>query len=140
MGEFGYQAGIAVAAVHLINWLKDTKMIPFVNQHSQTINRIIAFMAAVIGGLGVHTAWQGDLTSGGELRIAYPPLDVMVASFAHIAAQWGFQKVYFRLQAPPIDTSVSVTTISPAGTKGSSIGVTEAHSFPSADLAKDPGK
>lgn len=98
MNEIGYQVGVAVMAVHFINWLKDTKLIPFINAHSDVINRVVAFLAAIVGGLGMHFAAQGDLTSGGTLQITYPPLDVMVTGITHIAFQWGIQQTYFRLQ------------------------------------------
>jgi hypothetical protein len=137
MNEFSYQAGVAVMAVHFINWMKETKWIPFIDQHSTLINRLVAFAAAIVGGLGMHFAAQGDFTSGGTLQITYPPLDVMVAGLVHIAFQWGIQQSYFRLQGPPLDTALSVTTISPLGSKGATIGVTEAHSFPASEMTAD---
>lgn len=129
MNELGYQFGIAVAIVHLINWLKNTKLVPWVTAHSATINRVIAFAGSVIGGLGVHAVMNGSLTSGGTLMITYPPLDAMVTSFAHIAASWGIQKLYFELQktpARPLEMSISASALSRSGASAA----IEAHTDP----------
>jgi hypothetical protein len=115
MDELGYQAGIAIFVVEFINWMKQTQWIPFVNKHSPEINKVVAFVGAVIGALGIHLASNGDLSSGGTLLITYPPLNVMLTSFGHIALSWGMQQVYFRLNKAVPDSMFSLSEVTPRG-------------------------
>lgn len=108
MDEFTYQAGLAVLAVHFINWLKDTRLVPFVSAHNTSINRLIGIVMAIFGGLGIHLSNQGSFASGGVLQIVYPSLDVIVTSAAHIGVSWGIQQTYWARVVKPQVPAVQI--------------------------------
>ena len=49
-------------AVAVIQWLKETKWLPFINEHSAGINRLVAAIAACISAIGLH--WAFDASEG----------------------------------------------------------------------------
>lgn len=48
--------------VAVIEWMKNTKFIPFMNQHTAGINRLVAWIAAFCAGTGIH--YQFDSHTG----------------------------------------------------------------------------
>lgn len=48
--------------VSVIQWLKNTKWVPFVNQHSAGLNRVLSWLAAFVSGVGIH--YHYDATVG----------------------------------------------------------------------------
>lgn len=46
--------------VAVIQWLKNTKMIPFINQHSAKLNRTLSWAAAFISGAGLHYHYEAS--------------------------------------------------------------------------------
>lgn len=48
--------------VSVIQWLKNTKLVPFINQHSAGMNRTLSWLAAFFSGLGIH--YHYDATAG----------------------------------------------------------------------------
>ena len=49
-------------SVAIIQWLKNTKLIPFMGQHTSGINRIVAWVMAFLAGTGIH--YQFDHATG----------------------------------------------------------------------------
>ena len=49
-------------SVAIIQWLKNTKLIPFMDQHTSGINRIVAWVMAFLAGTGIH--YQFDHATG----------------------------------------------------------------------------
>lgn len=49
-------------AVAIIQWMKNTKLIPFMDQHTDAINRLVAWIAATISAFGIH--YNYDATAG----------------------------------------------------------------------------
>jgi hypothetical protein len=98
MNDTVFHMGVAALIVQLINWMKATKLIPFVNEHSTMITRFISVTAALLTGIGIHFITQGDFSSGGSLQITWPPLDVMLTSFITSVGQWGFQQLLYHAQ------------------------------------------
>src|SRR6185369_16482570 len=65
--------------VAIIQWLKNTKLVPFIDQHSSTLNRVVGWCAAFISAAGLHYTWDA---STGTLTL----LNIHVASIMHGAA------------------------------------------------------
>lgn len=47
--------------VAVIEWLKNTKLVPFMSQHTAALNRTVAWLAAFCTGTGIH--YQFDATA-----------------------------------------------------------------------------
>jgi hypothetical protein len=55
-------------AVAVIQWLKNTKWVPFINQYSSTLNRVLGWAIAAISAAGLHYNYEsatGTLTLTG---------------------------------------------------------------------------
>lgn len=55
-------------SVSVIQWLKNTKLIPFINHNSAALNRAVAWLMAFISAIGLHYTWDsgtGTLTLTG---------------------------------------------------------------------------
>jgi hypothetical protein len=60
-------------SVAIVQWLKNTKLIPFMNQHSSGINRAVAWFMAFLSGTGIHYNFDhatGTLTLTGLTAMA----------------------------------------------------------------------
>ena len=76
-------------AVAIIQWLKNTKLVPFMNQNSAGLNRFVGWFAAFVSGAGLHYHYEastGTLTLTGltAAAIVHTGWDT-VQSYA---AQW----------------------------------------------------
>lgn len=96
MNEVATQFAWAVFSVHLLNILKKWKAIPWINTETESLNRFVAFMFALLGSLGFHFALNGTFTSGGVIQISFPPADTMLTAFVNVCSTGGFQQMYFR--------------------------------------------
>lgn len=55
-------------SVSIIQWLKNTKLVPFINHNSAALNRVVAWIAAFVSAVGLHYTWDsgtGTLTLTG---------------------------------------------------------------------------
>lgn len=60
-------------SVAIIQWLKNTKYVPFVSQHTAGINRILGWGSAFLSSIGIHYTYDahlGSLTITGLTLIA----------------------------------------------------------------------
>jgi hypothetical protein len=59
---------VSTIAVGVVQWLKNSKWIPFMDQHTSTINRIVSWAAAFCSATGIHYTFDhgtGTLTLTG---------------------------------------------------------------------------
>lgn len=56
------QLTMSSVVVMLIQWVKGTKLFPFVNENTASLNRVIGWLAAGGAAIGLHLAF--DSTSG----------------------------------------------------------------------------
>ena len=60
-------------SVAIIQWMKNTKYIPFMNQHSSAFNRFVGWVAAFLSATGIHYSFNhdtGTLTLTGLTAVA----------------------------------------------------------------------
>jgi len=60
LNDFFSTVTASTLAVSVIQWLKENKYVPFINQHSATLNRILAWSIAFFSGAGIHYTFNGD--------------------------------------------------------------------------------
>lgn len=41
-------------SVAIVQWLKNTKLVPFMDQHTTSINRVVAWIMALLSATGIH--------------------------------------------------------------------------------------
>ena len=93
---FGHQVAIAVVLVWLLQLVKRTAWFPWLNEHSDTANRIVSVVAAAIAAAGVTISIMGDLEGGGFFLIKWPPLAVMINGASHFILQIFMQEGIYR--------------------------------------------
>lgn len=79
--------------VSAIQWLKNTKLVPFVNQHSSTINRILSWVAALLSGAGIHYNYEA---ATGTLTLTGLTLIAVVHAFGDTAQSYAAQSLIYR--------------------------------------------
>ncbi len=89
------QAAIAVIAVHFIEMLKRSKLFPWIDEHSDKLNRAISFLIALLTSAGLQFAFSGSLESGGSLEIKWQAAAKIWQAIAHTALQGGLQQIYY---------------------------------------------
>jgi len=60
VNDFMSTVTASTLAVSVIQWLKDTKYVPFINQHSAGLNRTLSWFIAFCSGAGIHYTFNGD--------------------------------------------------------------------------------
>lgn len=79
--------------VSIIQWLKNNKWVPFVDQHSSTINRVLAWLAAVISGAGIHYNYEA---ATGTLTLTGLTLVAVVHAFGDTVQSYAAQSLIYR--------------------------------------------
>ncbi len=109
-------SAIAVAA---IQWVKNTQWIPFVNQHSSTVNRIVGWGVAFITAAGLHYTW--DATSG-TLTLTNLHMMNILHAVGDTTKSYAFQWLIYKgvVQSPARDVAavtegVPARVVVPAG-------------------------
>jgi hypothetical protein len=52
------QMTLGMIGAGVLQYLKNAKFVPFIDQHSQAINHFVLLLTSAAGALGVHTAWS----------------------------------------------------------------------------------
>jgi hypothetical protein len=78
------QLSYSVVAIWVIQKLKECKWLPWINQNSDTVNKVVAVVVSFIAAIGVQWTVQGGLQDGGTITITYPSLATMLA----LAVKW----------------------------------------------------
>lgn len=92
--NLSHQMGLAAFAVFLIDWLKKSSWFPWMNQHTETLNRIVSWSIALAGTIGLSVvSHTGDWQSGGQITIAFPSLISGLSGLFHVFTQIGCQEL-----------------------------------------------
>lgn len=94
--------GLATIIVLLLQWAKRTRMVPWLNQHSDIANRIASLVAAFCASAGLKIASSGSFEHGGQIVLMFPPLTEIVDAIVHFAGQSGLQEMVYRMGVKPI--------------------------------------
>jgi hypothetical protein len=99
-------------SVAIVQWLKNTKLIPFMDQHTTTINRIVAWVMAFLSATGIHYNFDhatGTLTLTGLTAMAlFHTTGDTVKSYA---LQW---LVYRGVKPGLVPAPIAVASVPPA--------------------------
>jgi len=96
--SLGHQAGISVATVFIIDWLKKSAWFPWINNNTETINKIVSLSVALFTAAGLKiVSHEGSISAGGIVTIAVPPISVVLDTILHAAGQFGGQEVLHKL-------------------------------------------
>jgi hypothetical protein len=106
-------------AVSVIQWLKDTKYIPFINQHSATLNRFLSWAIAFFSGAGIHYTFNGD---AGVLTVTGLSAGVIIHTATITCKQYAAQWLIYKgiVKGPAADVTavkegMPVTPVAPVG-------------------------
>lgn len=92
------QGGVAVCTVFLLDWLKQSKWVPWINRNSETLNRVISLVVAFGSAVGFKVlSHTGDIHTGGVITIAYPSITTILDTLGHGATQFGGQEILHKL-------------------------------------------
>jgi hypothetical protein len=95
------QVGISVLVVFVLQWLKNARWFPWVAEHTTTLNRVIAFVIAVLTSIGFQFALVGNWQMGGTLTIQLPSAGAIFSVITHSLAQAGIQEGFYQSVVKP---------------------------------------
>lgn len=105
--------------VAVIQWLKNTKLVPFMDQHTAAINRTVAWMAAMISAAGIHYTWDAATAT---LTITGLHASTIIHAAADVTKNYAFQWLIYKgiVKGPAADVAavqegVPVAAVAPAG-------------------------
>jgi hypothetical protein len=96
------QLGLSGLAVGLIQLLKATPWVGWVNRHSDALNRSLSVAMAIFTAVGIQMVISGGLQTGGSITITFPSLSVMGQTLLRFVAQLVMQEITYRSVAKPI--------------------------------------
>lgn len=107
-------------AVSAIQWLKESKYVPFINQHSAGLNRALSWAIAFFSGAGIHYTFNGD---AGVLTITGLSAGVIFHSVTITCKQYVAQWLVYKglVKGPAADVAavkegIPVTPVASPGT------------------------
>ena len=92
--SLGHQSGIAVATVFAIDYLKKANWFPWINNNTETLNRVISVLVALFTASGLKVL-SGNAASGWTISI--PAMPVLLDTLVHASAQFGGQEILQKL-------------------------------------------
>jgi prenyltransferase beta subunit len=95
--EFSYQAGLAASAVYLIQWLKGANWFPWLSEHTELANRVVASVLAVMSALGIQWTVEGNMNTGGTLTVTLPAISAIINAAIHIVTQLALQQSFYKV-------------------------------------------
>lgn len=106
-------------AVSVIQWLKDTKYVPFINQHSASLNRTLSWAIAFCSGAGIHYTFNGD---AGVLTVTGLSAGVIIHTATITCKQYAAQWLIYKgiVRGPAADVAAvkegtRAVAVAPAG-------------------------
>lgn len=84
-----------------IEMLKRAGWFPWLSQHSDTANRIVSWILALVSSAGLKFASSGSIGEGGTITIAFPAVGEIVDGVLHFAGQGGLQEGLYRALVKP---------------------------------------
>ena len=99
--EFMSTITASTLAVSIIQWLKNTKLVPFINENSTTLNRWVSWLAAFVSGAGIHFTFNHD---AGVLTVTGLTAGVIIHTVTVTCKQYAVQWLIYRgvLKGPAI--------------------------------------
>lgn len=83
--------------VSALEWVKNNKWVPFINQHSAGVNRTLGWFAAFCTGTGIHYTFNQD---AGVLTITGLSAGIIIHTLATTSKQYAVQwLIYQRVKA-----------------------------------------
>jgi hypothetical protein len=105
-------SGIVVAA---IQWLKSSKLFPWITAETATLNRIIGVVAAVATSVGVHITWNhGNLPGSYMVGVTGLTLMGILTGAFDVLKSLVFQEIIYRSTKTVPAVPVSSATGKPA--------------------------
>ena len=92
-------------AVAIIEWMKNSKVVPFMNAHTATMNRVVGWIAAFCGATGLH--YKFDHTAG-ILTITGISAAVIGHTIYDTVQNYAFQWLVYKGVVKPATAAVSV--------------------------------
>ena len=93
---FGHQVAIAAVLVWVLQMLKRAGWFPWLDANSDTANRIISVIAALVAGAGITFSVMGGIEDGGGVLIKWPALSAMTNGLSHCVVQYVLQEGIYR--------------------------------------------
>lgn len=93
--------------VAVIEWMKNTKFIPFMSQHTAGINRLVSWLAALGTATGIH--YQFDEHTG-TLTLTGISLWVIVHALWDTTKSYAFNWMLYRGIVKPAQAAASVAS------------------------------
>lgn len=108
------QISAATIAVSIIQWLKKTTILPFVNENSAWINRIVATLAAFVTSVGIHYSFD---VAGGVLTVSGLIWSNILHSVWDIVKAYAVQHLIYKgiIAGPSQPIPVPIPIAQPAG-------------------------
>ncbi len=79
-------------AVSIVQWLKNTKLVPFMDQHTAGINRIVGWVFATISAFGLHYTYD---SATGTLTLTGLTVAALSHSIWDVVKSYAFQKLIY---------------------------------------------
>ena len=119
VNDFMSTIAASTLAVSAIQWLKNTKLVPFINAHSAGINRTLSWFIAFASGAGIHYTFNGD---AGVLTITGLSAGVIIHTATITCKQYAVQWLIYKgiVKGPAADQTavsegVKAVPVAPAG-------------------------
>lgn len=100
-GQLVSQLTSAATVVYLLQWLKRTKWVPWVNMHSSTLNHWLSIVGALITSVGIHLTFTGTAADGWQGTFMVPSLLAMWHGLTHLVQSYVAQKVLYTAVVKP---------------------------------------
>ena len=97
MNELGNQAGTAIMVAYLVQWLKTSGWFGFLTPASETrIKVAFGALAAFVTTVGIHYAFDVDLTGHSVFTLTIPTGAELFHSASDFGKQWAFQQFAYK--------------------------------------------
>ena len=107
VNDFMSTIAASTLAVSAIQWLKNTKLVPFINAHSAGINRTLSWFIAFASGAGIHYTFNGD---AGVLTITGLSAGVIIHTATITCKQYAVQwLIYKGIVKGPAETVTAIS-------------------------------
>lgn len=83
----------ATMVVSIIEWVKNTKVVPFINRNSTALNRVVSWVGAFLAGTGIHYTFNQD---AGVLTISGLSAGVIFHTALITTKQYALQWMLYR--------------------------------------------
>ncbi len=120
VNDFMSTVTASTLAVSIIQWAKESKLVPFVNAHSAGLNRFLGWAIAFFSGAGIHYTFNGD---AGVLTVTGLSAGVIIHTATITCKQYAAQWLIYRgiVKGPAADVTavkegVAVTPVASPGT------------------------